>query len=306
MKIGLYIFGASPSLTSLIDQVRAAAKAGLDSAYLSQVFSWDALTVAALAAQAVPDIELGTAIVQTYPRHPLALAAQALTAQAASARPLTLGVGPSHPQIIEERFGYSYERPVRHVREYLTALRPLLRGEAVDHRGETITAAGAIDIPGVQAPSVLLSALGPAMLRAAAELADGTVTVWTGPRLIGDHIAPTITQAARAAGRPAPRIVTTAIASVTNDPGGIRDQVASGLGFASDFPGYRAVLDRQGLTSVAETVIAGDEDTVARALTEYAAAGATELVVGPVGDEPTWARTVDLLAALRKEHPASG
>ncbi|MEX5631493.1 TIGR03564 family F420-dependent LLM class oxidoreductase [Parafrankia sp. FMc2] len=299
MKIGLYVSGTGSSPDVLIDQVRAAADAGLDSAYLSQLLSWDALTVAALSARAVPGIELGTAIVQTYPRHPLALAGQALTVQAVSRAPFTLGIGPSHPQIIEGNFGYSYDQPARHIREYLSVLRPLLRGEPVDHRGQAVTAAGMVDAAGVPAPSVLLSALGPVMLRTAGELADGTVTVWTGPELVGDYIAPTITRAAAAAGRPGPRVVATVVASVTDDPDGARQWVAEQLGFAAGFPGYQAVLERQGRTGVAETIVVGDEDTVGQALAAYAAAGTTELVVGPIGDAQAQAQTLDLLASLR-------
>ncbi|ONH27549.1 TIGR03564 family F420-dependent LLM class oxidoreductase [Pseudofrankia asymbiotica] len=301
MKIGLYVNGVGPSPQALVDQVRAAAAAGLDSAYFSQIFSWDALTVAALSAQAAPGLALGTAIVQTYPRHPIALAGQALTVQAVSGQPFTLGIGPSHPPLIEGMFGYSYDKPTRHVREYLSPLLPLLRGEQVDYHGETLTAVGAVDAPNTPAPSVLLSALGPVMLRIAGELADGTVTVWTGPKMIGDYIVPAITEAAARAGRPAPRIVATVVASVTADPDATRRWVAEQVGFAAQFPGYRAVLERQGLSGVEDTVVAGDEDTVARAVAEYAAAGVTELVVGPVGEPLDWARTVELLANLRGE-----
>ncbi|WP_326826208.1 LLM class F420-dependent oxidoreductase [Streptosporangium sp. NBC_01756] len=301
MKTGLYIHAAGPGLDALVGRVRTAAEAGLDSAFFSQLTSWDALTVVALSAQQVPGIELGTAIVQTYPRHPLALAGQALTAQAASGNRLTLGVGPSHQQIIEGQFGLSYDRPARHIREYLSALRPLLRGEHVEYRGETLAVTGQVDAPGTEAPSVLVSALGPVMLRVAGELADGTVTVWTGPEAIADHIEPTITRAASQAGRPAPRIVATAMVSVTADPDAVREQVAGQLGFASQFSSYQTMLDRQGLSGVHETVIAGDEAVVARAIRRYAGAGTTELLVSPVGTDAEQARTLDLVASLRDE-----
>ncbi|WP_406311585.1 LLM class F420-dependent oxidoreductase [Streptosporangium sp. NBC_01639] len=301
MKTGLYIHAAGPGLDALVGRVRTAAEAGLDSAFFSQLTSWDALTVVALSAQQVPGIELGTAIVQTYPRHPLALAGQALTAQAASGNRLTLGVGPSHQQIIEGQFGLSYDRPARHIREYLSALRPLLRGEHVEYRGETLAVTGQVDAPGTKAPSVLVSALGPVMLRVAGELADGTVTVWTGPEAIADHIEPTITRAAAQAGRPAPRIVATAMVSVTADPDAVREQVAGQLGFASQFSSYQTMLDRQGLSGVHETVIAGDEAAVARAIRRYAEAGTTELLVSPVGTDAEQARTLDLVASLRDE-----
>ncbi|MCM3924241.1 LLM class F420-dependent oxidoreductase, partial [Frankia sp. AiPs1] len=296
MKIGMYVSGG-PSPAAVLDQVRAAARAGLDSAFFGQLASWDALTLAALAATAVPGIELGTAVVPTYPRHPLALAGQALTVQAVAPAGLTLGIGPSHRQIIEGQFGYRYDRPARHLREYLTALGPLLRGEAVDVHGETVTAVGRIDAPVAVAPSVLVSALGPVMLRVAGELADGTVTVWTGPKTVGDHIAPTIARAAAAVGRPAPRVVCAVMACVTADPDRVRAAVASQVGFASDFPSYRAVLDREGLGGVHETVVAGTAEAVERAVRRYADAGATELLVGLIGDSQERVRTLGVVAA---------
>uniref|UniRef100_UPI0010418225 LLM class flavin-dependent oxidoreductase n=1 Tax=Candidatus Protofrankia californiensis TaxID=1839754 RepID=UPI0010418225 len=175
------------------------------------------------------------------------------------------------------------------------------RGEHVEYRGQTLTTAGQVDVPGATPPSVLVSALGPLMLRTAGELADGTVTVWTGPEAVDDHIRPTITRAAAAAGRPAPRIVATVIVSVTTDPEGVRQAVADQLGFAAQLPSYRAILDRQGKRGVHETVVAGDETTVAKAVRRYADAGVTELLVGPFGGEREQRRTIETLASLRTE-----
>ncbi len=300
MKIGAYVNGEGLGLDAIIGTVRAAADAGLDSVFFSQITSWDALTVAALAGERVPGIELGTAVVQTYPRHPLALAGQALTAQAATGDRLTLGIGPSHKPIIEGRFGHSFDRPARHTREYLAALRPLLRGEDVEYRGETLTVTGRVDVPGAAPPPVLISALGPVMLRLAGAVADGTVTVWTGPETVADHIVPTIGRAASAAGRPAPRVVASVIMSVTTDPERVTRQVAEAAGAASDLPSYRALLDRQGKSGVHETVVAGDEAVVERAVRRYAEAGATELLVSPLGTERERTRTFELAGSLRR------
>ncbi|WP_163510945.1 TIGR03564 family F420-dependent LLM class oxidoreductase [Fodinicola acaciae] len=286
MRVGLFVSTAAPSLESMTGQVRAAAEAGLDSAFFTQLTSWDALTVAALAGQSVPEIELGTAVVATYPRHPLALAGQALTTQAALGGRLTLGVGPSHPAVIEGQFGLSYARPARHMREYLSALVPLLHGETVDYRGETLTAAGNVDVP-VKPPSVLVSALGPAMLRIAGELADGTVAVWTGPAGIADLVRPAL-----GSGK---RVVAVVLACVTADADAAIAPVAGALAASSDLPAYRAHLDRQGLSSVTDLLVAGDESTVAAALRRYADAGATELLVSPFGSPADQARTLSLL-----------
>jgi F420-dependent oxidoreductase-like protein len=300
MRIGLYLSGAE-TVDAIVEQVRAAEAAGLDSVFFPQLTSWDVLTVAALAGREVPRIGLGTAIVRTHSVHPLALAGQALTVQAAVGNRLTLGIGPGHREMIEGQYGLSYDRPARHVREYLNALRPLLRGEATDARGESVTAVGSVDVPGTEPPSVLVSALAPLMLRIAGELADGTVTVWTGPRLIGDHIAPAVTSAAAEAGRPAPRIVATVHISVTADPDGARHDLAARLGFAGGLANYRGLLERQGMNGVQDTLVTGDEDTVAATVRRYAEAGATELVASLVGDDQDRARTIELLAGLRKE-----
>ncbi|GAA5120459.1 LLM class flavin-dependent oxidoreductase [Pseudonocardia adelaidensis] len=177
--------------------------------------------------------------------------------------------------------GLSYDRPAHHTREYLTALRAELSGT------------GHIRVPGAQPPSVLLSALGPVMLRIAGELADGTITVWTTPATIADHIRPRIDAVAKD-----PRVVAAVMLSVTARPDAVRDEVAGVLGFASDFASYRTLLERQGQSNVVETIVAGDEDTVAAAVSAYAAAGATDVLVSLVGDDAEKARTLKLAGEL--------
>lgn len=282
MRIGLYV-GDQSDLKSQIGQARAAAEHGLASAFFNQVLAWDPLTVAALAGAAVPGIELGTAVVQTYPRHPISLAGQALTVAAATGNRFTLGVGPSHKQLIEDVYGLPYDRPAHHTREYLTALRAELSGT------------GHVQVPGAQPPPVLLSALGPVMLRIAGELADGTVTVWAMPSTIADHIRPRIDDVAKD-----PRVLAAVMLSVTARPDAVRDEVAGVVGFTSDFASYRTLLDRQGQSNVVETIVAGDEDTVAAAVRAYADAGATDVLVSLVGDDIEKARTLELAGELAR------
>ncbi|MFI6170784.1 TIGR03564 family F420-dependent LLM class oxidoreductase [Nocardia sp. NPDC051052] len=301
VRIGIYVGAGFARVEAVLELVRSAADGGLDSVFLNQVLGWDALTVAGLAVRDVPEIELGTAVVQTFPRHPIALASQALTvAAAAGSNRFTLGVGPSHPQIIESNFGMSYERPAHHVREYLSVLMPLLRGEAVDYQGRTIRAAGTVDVPDAVAPPVLLAALGPVMLRIAGELADGAVTVWSTPRIVAEHVVPHVSVAAAMVGRPAPRIAAVVSASVTDEPVEFRQQLAQQLAQVSALPSYREFLDRQGLSGVHETALVGDEATVADGIHAFANAGVTDLLVSIRGDAESRDRTLKLLSALRR------
>ena len=216
----------------------------------------------------MPDIEFGTAVVPIQPRHPQALAGQALTAQAATGGRLTLGIGLSHQFVVEHLWGLPFDRPVRHMREYLEALGPLLRGENSDVHGELVTSAGAIGVSDATAPSVLVAALGEQMLKVTGRLADGTITWCTGPKTLKDHIVPTIGAAAEAAGRPAPRIVASLPIVLTDDPAEAKAFVATSLEIYGTLPSYRAMLDREGAADPSDIAIVGNEEQAAAALAE--------------------------------------
>jgi F420-dependent oxidoreductase-like protein len=297
MKIGIAVgdVRGPASLAEVVGQVRAAADLGFSTAWSAQALGWDALTLLAVAGGRVPGIALGTAVVPVPQRHPLVLASHALTVQAAVGNRLTLGIGAGIGLMVQGMFGLPGDRPARRMREYLTVLGPLLRGEGVHHRGETLTASGAVDVPSAQPPSVLLAALGPAMLRVAGELADGAVTWMTGPRTLGDHVVPTLAKAA--AGRPAPRVVAGLPVCVTHDEAAVRERIAERFGLAGQVPEYRAVLDREGVAGPQDVAVVGDEAAVARHLDRLADAGVTEFFASPFGDAEEQDRTVRFLAA---------
>lgn len=298
MRIGTLIHEQDTTVDTLVEHARTAAESGLRAVWLGQYFGWDALTAAAVIGREVPAIEVGTAVVPTYPRHPLMLAGQALTVQSATAARLTLGIGVSHPHIIEGQLGYSSHRPVRHLREYLQALMPLLRGESVSITGTQVSAVGRIDTTPVPAPSVLIGALGPAMLRVAGEWADGTVTTWIGPSALDSHIVPALTRAATAAGRPRPRIVVCLFVAVTDDADGLRRTLADRYAAVGQIPAYRAAMEHEGVSGPEQTAILGDEKTVERRIRSLFEAGATELVAMPTGTDAEQVRTLRMLGAL--------
>lgn len=299
MRIGINGTGSLSTLEQLRDAVQRAEADGFDSFWIAQIFGLDALTALAVAGATTSRIELGTAVVPTYPRHPMMLAGQALTVQAATGDRLALGIGLSHKIVIEDLWGYSYAKPVRHMREYLEALLPLLRGESVAVTGEDITCIGSLDIAGTAAPDVIVAALGAQMLKLAGSTGCGTITWCTGERTLVEHVVPRITEAAEAAGHARPRVVAGLPVCVTADPDAARALVAEQLALYGGLPSYRAMLDLEGADGPADVAIIGDEDHVAAALSRLADGGVTEFSAvisapSPEDHERTW----QLLASL--------
>jgi F420-dependent oxidoreductase-like protein len=294
MRIGLAVDGAVP-LPAVLEQIEQAAAAGFAAAWLGEVGAWDPLTVFAALGSRAPGIELGTAVMATFARHPLAMAAQALATQAAIGDRLVLGLGPSHQVVVEGRLALEWDRPLLRVREYLDVLLPVLDGVEVDVRGTTTGATGGVVAPGAARPPVLLAAHGPRMLGLAGERADGVITLWARPRYVADFIVPAVEGAA---GGKTTRLVVGVNACVTADPDAARGDVAERLGIAAGLPSYRGSLDRQGLDGIEDTIVAGDESVVARAVRDYAEAGATELIVFPSGPPSDRARTIAVFAQL--------
>jgi 5,10-methylenetetrahydromethanopterin reductase len=286
-----------PPLDQVRDALRRAADDGFASAWMNNIFGLDALTTLAVAGSQVPGIELGTAVVPTYPRHPAALAQQALTVAAATDGRLALGVGTSHEVVIRNMFGYDF-KPVEHTREYLSILRPLLHGEPAKVHGNQISADITLSTPGPTPVPLLLAALGPRMLRLAAQLADGTVLWMTGPATVRSHIVPTITAEADALGRPSPRVVCILPICVTSDPDAARAAAAKVFAIYGQLPSYRAMLDREGAAGPADVALVGDEAAVEAQLADLADAGVTDFVAGEFGRGDDAVRTRRLLMSL--------
>src|SRR3954471_5997328 len=181
MRIGINGSTQMNSLTAIVEGASHAASDGFSTYWLPQIFNTDALMAIAIASREVDGIEFGTAVVPIQPRHPQSLAGQALTAQAASGNRTVLGIGLSHQFVVEHLWGLPFDRPVRHMREYLEALQPMLHGEASDQHGEIVTSVGPVDVADAEAPQVLVAALGEQMLKVTGRLADGTITWCTGP-----------------------------------------------------------------------------------------------------------------------------
>jgi F420-dependent oxidoreductase-like protein len=299
MRIG-YFGGDTANRT--IDQVVADAKAaeadGFTMYALPQIFAMDAMGVLTVVGREVPRIELATGVVPTYGRHPLTMAQQALTVQDASGGRFLLGIGLSHRIVIENMFGLSFDKPVRHMREYLSVLMPLLHDGKASFQGETISTEAAIGIEPRLAPQVVVAALGTQMLKLAGTMTDGTVTWMTGPATLASHTVPTITAAAQAAGRPAPRVVASLPVCVTNDVDAARAKAAQDFQVYGFLPSYRAMLDREGAEGPGDVAFVGDEATVEKQVRELGDAGVTDYMAAIFGGREEYTRTRELLKSM--------
>jgi F420-dependent oxidoreductase-like protein len=299
MRIGVNS-GAIPGPDEALDRFVARARdleaRGFHTIWMANGMGLDAINTQTIVGRETERIELGTAAVPSYPRHPMAMAQQALTAQAACGGRFTLGIGLSHRPVIEFMLGLSYQKPARHMREYVSALAPLLRGEHVKFEGEEYRVNLVLDVPGASPVPLLIAALGDRMLRIAGGAADGTVLGLTGPKTIESHIVPKIRAAAEEAGRAAPRVVASFPTVLTNDPDDAREKITTLLGMYGNLPSYRAMLDKEGVGGPGDIAVVGDEKALDAALDRLRDIGVTDYdaTIVPV-DEGAEARTLSYL-----------
>ena len=302
MKIGINGSGMvqKASVTAIAEHAATAAEQGFAHYWLAEhpTGGLDALTTLALVGQRVPDIELGTAIVPTFPRHPMVLAGQALTVADAIGQRLTVGVGLSHEPMMAQ-LGIGFDRPIRHLREYLSILMPLLREGAANFNGELLSCdAKLFQRPQHYVP-VLVAALGPQALAVAGEWADGTTLAWVGPRTIREHIAPRLREAASEHQRPIPRIVATLPICVTQQPTTVRESIGKGLSLYGRLPSYRAMFEREGASGPADVAVVGSRTEVMDQIAALAEAGVTDFAPSEFClNRDEWSATRALLVEL--------
>ncbi|MFI7667820.1 TIGR03564 family F420-dependent LLM class oxidoreductase [Nocardia sp. NPDC049526] len=316
MRIGVMIGpekgDSARKLSRMLDDIEWAESAGLDTAWIPQIpTDFDALITIALMGMKTTRIELGTAVVPLQAQHPIALARQALSAQAAAGGRLALGVGPSHHWIVQDMLGLPYTKPAAYTRDYLDVLNAGLRGPGqVDIENDTFTVHNPLDLGPVAPVPVLIAALGPVMLRIAGEQADGTILWMADERAVADHVVPKITKAAAAAGRPAPRIIA-GLPVCLCSPSEVDEAKARAnriLGEAEVSPNYQRLLEQGSARDIGDICVAGDERAIAAGLRRFADAGATDLSVRllPIGDTrdeliASKRRTREMIAELAKE-----
>jgi F420-dependent oxidoreductase-like protein len=286
------------TLDDLVTKAKDLEARGFHTMWVANIFAIDAITANAIIGRETTTIELGTAVVPTYPRHPTAMAQQALTAQSACKGRFTLGIGLSHQIVIEGILGLSYARRAKHMREYMSVLGPLLRGEKASHQGEEYNVTIEMPVPGSQPVSALLAALGPQMLEIAGAVADGTILWMTGANTIENHVVPTIQKAATEAGRPVPRIVAGLPIVLSDNEAEDRAAVGEIMSHYGHIPSYRAMLDREGAAGPGDVALVGNAQQLDDALRRLEDVGVTDFDAALIPtDETAEARTLDFLSS---------
>jgi F420-dependent oxidoreductase-like protein len=307
-RIGLSITGTSAA--DAVNRIVEAERAGLRQIWLSQggTGGTDSLTVVAMAAMRTTQIRLGTAIVPTYPRHPIVMAQQALAVHDLAPGRLRLGIGPSHRPIIEGSYGLSETSPLAHLREYLTVLRGILYEGHIDYHGTFFQ----VKVTSRTAPiPLLISTLGPKAFHLAGEISDGALSwICPVPYLLKQAL-PALQAGAQEQARPAPPLVAHVTVALSTDEAAIQARAQQFLLRYSKMPFYAHMFaeaglpvgpDGSGLEALAKAlVISGDEATVSRRLNELLAEGLDELMIHPLSvsnGERERAQLLQLLAAL--------
>jgi F420-dependent oxidoreductase-like protein len=293
------------ALEASLQQFPRAEAAGFQTAWVPNIFSFDAMTFLALAGLRTRSLELGTAVVPTFSRHPFYMAQQALSTAAATGGRFVLGLGPSHKVVIENMLGLSFDKVAQHVEEYVRVVKGLVDTGKVSFQGQRYRVNAGLQIAGARPFPVLIGGLGPRMRKIAATVADGTITWMTGRRTIGETLAPQMQAAARAAGRKdAPRIVCGLPVVVTTDVALAREAVSKAFALYGQLPSYRAMLDLEAAKTPGDVALVGDAREVERQIEALAAAGVTDFnaslfAYGPDA-KASFERTYEVLSELAR------
>ena len=310
LTIGVHLTAANVKAT--IANIAHAEASGVDVAWLTCGGpAPDPLAIFAAAALSCGRIDFGTCIIPTFPRHPIAMAQGALVVEQLAPGRLRLGIGPSHEPAIRATYEIPFERPLQHLREYVTILNALLKEGKVDFTGKRLSAH--TQIGGPTGVKVMISALRPNAWSLAGEMTDGGIS-WVSPLPYMKSVArPAIERGARKAGRPASAVIAHVPVVVSDDAEAVMAAAKRQLGFYPRLPYYSAMWQDAGFPEAKEgtfsermadaLVISGDAATVAMRIRDIANYGVDEIIAMPLqlpDDSASFQRTVELLGALAK------
>lgn len=307
-RVGLVINtgSAREAIQSIID----AENAGVRQIWTTQgPATVDALTIFAVAAARTLMIRMGTSILPTYPRHPLAVVAQVRALDELAPGRLRLGIGASHRPLIEGTYGIEMTAPLAHTREYVSVLRAALWEGKVDYHGRFYNVHA--NLPAPTRVPILISSLGSGAFQTAGELTDGALS-WNCPvQYLLREALPALQEGAKQAQRSAPPLVAHIPVAFDTDRQAVFSAARKRLSTYGRLPFYRHMFAEAGYpvpedgtlpdALIDNLVISGDDHTVVTRLNELLAGGLDELLLLliPVKDEQQeWSRLAHLIGEL--------
>jgi F420-dependent oxidoreductase-like protein len=291
------------SLEQAIERVRLAESLGYEAVYVTHIAGRDSLTVVTAYALATERIGVGTGVVPIYTRTPASMAQTAATIDELSGGRFRLGLGVSHRPVVEGWHGQSIDRPVAEMREYVSIVRAILRGEDPPPGEKWSTSFHLLGLDPRPELPIYIAALSPGMLRLAGEIADGVMLWLCNPAYIRDVVIPETGRGRERAGRESEDfdVVAAVPAALTDDPAAAWEAMRRELIPYFSLPFYRAMLDRSGFAEevaafdaaggdpaaigdrfLAALTAVGDEEAVRAGVQRYREAGATSPCIGPI------------------------
>lgn len=295
------------SLEAAIERVKLAESLGYESVYVTHIAGRESLTVVTAYALATSRIRVGTGVVPIYTRTPATMAQTAATIDDLSGERLTLGLGVSHRPVVEGWHGQTIDRPVTEMREYVSIVRAILRGEDPPAGEKWQTGFHLFGVDHCPQLPIYVAALSPAMLRLSGEVADGVILWLCNPSYIRDVVIPEVRAGRERAGRTLEGfdVVAAVPAALSEDRESAYRAMRKDLIPYFGLPFYRAMIERtgfredierydsaagnleamQGAISEAfldELTAVGDAQALADGIERYRAAGTSSPCIGPI------------------------
>ena len=252
---------------------------GYDALLLPETWAYDVTIVLAEAAVKTERIRVGSAILGVWNRSAATLAMGAATLASLSAGRFILGLGASTPQLVEGLHDVPFGAPLGRMRQVVSQVRALLRGERVPLAVAKEARALRLNVPPAEVP-ICLAAIGDASVRLAGEVADGWMPFLYPVRVLGQGLERLREGAART-NRPAPAVYPMIPASVDDDAAKARAGAAWLVSFYLTSMGtfYRDTLIRFGFDKEVHAVLTANAPTFAGAVPPEAEVLLDELIV---------------------------
>lgn len=272
-KVGAWIGPLSAQPASAEREIVAELdELGYGSLWFGEVHFWkEAFTQAAILLAASERIVIGTGIANIWGRDPFTMVTGGKTLAEAYPGRFLLGMGISHPHLVQER-GYEYVKPVTRMREYLEAM------NAAEYRA-----------PEPDPPlQTVLAALRPPMLELAKTHADGAHPYFVPV----EHTA-----RAREILGPDKLLIPEQAVLLETDPVEARRIAREHTSFYLSAPNYignirwlgwdEKDMENAGSDALVDSIVAwGDEDAIRARIQAHLDAGADHVCIQPLGRKP--------------------